>query len=426
MGDAAVSGAFEAFLIELRAVLPHLYDPLELQESPLFALFEVPTTESPIPTLRQILMDAIQALKPGANVPVHSGAWRIFHILRYRYVEQSAQRTVANNLNLSVRQLRRQERDAEEALANYLWTRYGLQRRAEAVFGTGVAAQTGDLAGNGGRPGRERELEWVRASFPSEITDVAETIDSTVKTVDPLIRALNVQVVRQIPDDLPPVTGQRVLLRQAFLSLLTAAIHSVPGGQVRVRAEQQAEGIVVCVDTGSVTGSTSPVEEGDEHLQMARECIGLFGGELVDALPVQGEPSFATALRLPVTKPVRVLAIDDNLDTLQLFQRFLSGTRYQCIAVHDPELALTVAEAKLPEVILLDVMLPGVDGWELLGRLREHPATQGVPVIVSTVMPQEQLALALGAADYLRKPVSREMLLSALDQQVSLQRKGSG
>ena len=86
------------------------------------------------------------------------------------------------------------------------------------------------------------------------------------------------------------------------------------------------------------------------------------------------------------------------------------------LGVRDPTQAVKVAEAATPAAILLDVMLPGVDGWELLGRLREHPQMQEVPVIVCTILPQERVALTLGAAAFLRKPVSREALLAALDQ----------
>ncbi len=78
-----------------------------------------------------------------------------------------------------------------------------------------------------------------------------------------------------------------------------------------------------------------------------------------------------------------------------------------------------MAEEFAPRIILLDVMMPGVHDWEPLGRLREHPATRSVPIIVCTILPQEQLALALGAAGFVRKPVSREALLAALDRQAS-------
>ena len=119
-----------------------------------------------------------------------------------------------------------------------------------------------------------------------------------------------------------------------------------------------------------------------------------------------------TAERLPV------LVIDDNVDTLQLMQRYLSNSRYHFVGASDPEQALALAEELSPAIIVLDVMLPGVDGWELLGRLREHPKTSEIPVIVCTILPQRQLALMLGAAEFIRKPVTRRILLSALDRQV--------
>ncbi|MDI7275566.1 MAG: response regulator, partial [Anaerolineae bacterium] len=121
-------------------------------------------------------------------------------------------------------------------------------------------------------------------------------------------------------------------------------------------------------------------------------------------------------LNLPAAEQAGVLVIDDNADTLQLFQRYLAGSGYPFVGARDPEQAMALAEHLGPSVIVLDVMLPGVDGWELLGRLREHPKTRGIPVVVCTILPQEQLALALGAAAVLRKPVTRTALLEVLDR----------
>ena len=61
---------------------------------------------------------------------------------------------------------------------------------------------------------------------------------------------------------------------------------------------------------------------------------------------------------------------------------------------------------------------PVVDGWEVLARLREHPATYGVPIVVCTILAQEDLAMLLGAADFVRKPINQQSLLSALDRQL--------
>ena len=61
-------------------------------------------------------------------------------------------------------------------------------------------------------------------------------------------------------------------------------------------------------------------------------------------------------------------------------------------------------------------MMPQLDGWELLGRLRQHPRTSYIPIVVHTILPQEELALSLGASAFIQKPVTRQAFLAALDQ----------
>lgn len=158
-----------------------------------------------------------------------------------------------------------------------------------------------------------------------------------------------------------------------------------------------------------------------EHLQMARQFIALLGGTLEIAPVKSGKQPFAATLVLPVAQQVQVLLVDDNADTLRLLQRYLTGTRYQFIGTGDPGQVLPLAEKLSPQIIVMDIMLPGIEGWELLGRLRAHPKTGDVPIIVCTILPQKQLALSLGAAEFLRKPISREALLSALDRQIDPQ-----
>ena len=420
--------ASEEFVRELHRALQYLYDPTELRKSPLLALFAVDMQRHPLSTLGKILTDAIQALKPADNVPLSSNAWRVYHVLTYRYVERTRQKQVAIDLGFSIRQLRRQENEAVHVLADYLWGHYNLETQARHLAATPSQAWTeeqGTLP-NASTPGREQELEWLRESFPSETADVAGVIGAAFRDIAPLMQAAGVQVECRIAEDRPPVTGQLATLRQALLNLLTAAVQSVPGGRVQVAVETDAAGIHVHVQ--AIDGEASSwATNGEimEHLQMTRQLIDLFGGEL-DLVPVQsGAQPFAATLVLSAAEQVPVLVIDDNADTLRLLQRYLAGTRYRFTGARDPEQALLLAEESAPHVIVMDVMLPGIDGWELLGRLREHPHMRAVPIIVCTILPQERMALALGAAAFIRKPVSRETLLATLDQQLDLQAKES-
>jgi len=111
-----------------------------------------------------------------------------------------------------------------------------------------------------------------------------------------------------------------------------------------------------------------------------------------------------------------VLAIDDNPDILQLLQRYVSGTRYQVIGAQEVGRAFELLESRAPRIIVLDVMMPRMDGWELLRKLRGHSAARRLPIVVCTIMNQPELAYALGANAFLRKPVTQAAFLEILDR----------
>ena len=127
---------------------------------------------------------------------------------------------------------------------------------------------------------------------------------------------------------------------------------------------------------------------------MAQHLAELCGGRLV-AGPAN-EP-FEVSLTFPALGQLPVLAIDDNVGTLNLLQRYTAGTRYRLVGIQDPEQALRVAEQLHPQIVVLDVMMPRLDGWEVLGRLLQHPVVGQLPIVVCTILAQEELALALGA-----------------------------
>jgi CheY-like chemotaxis protein len=144
----------------------------------------------------------------------------------------------------------------------------------------------------------------------------------------------------------------------------------------------------------------------------------MSGGSFEATATGNEEAPFTASITLPTAEQTPVLVIDDNDDTLRLLERYLTGSSYRFVGTSDPREGLRLAEQLDSAVIVLDIMTPKMDGWELLGRLREHPGTRGFPVIVCTILPQEQLAFTLGAAEFIHKPVTRGELLSALDRQV--------
>ncbi len=414
MADPKVNVAAASLVRQLHRALLDLYDPGELARSPLLELFSIAEQADPSAALRRLLLEGIEGLKPPDSLPPQANAWRTYRILMHRYVQQIAQREIAASLGFSVRQLQRHEQVALQALADYLWARHGLELKARTPaesMGKAPAATSGATS---------REMQRLRTSFGSEAVSIAELVRSGLKTVTPLLAAARVEVTSTLPEGLPRLAVQTIPMRQALVSLLTVAAHCAPGGRVEISA--LGEPFQVRVLIRSAVSGGPPLSLGAEdsdNLAMARQLVALSGGSLELASQARAEALFAATLVLPAAQQLGVLVIDDNVDALQLCERYLEGTRYSFVGARDPEQALALARDLVPKAIVLDVMLPGMDGWDVLGRLREHPATRKVPVIVSTILPHGQLALTLGAAAFLRKPVSREALLEALDAQVA-------
>ena len=413
MAEAKDSPASEAVVGDLRRALLDLYDPAKLAKNPLRELLSVGRQPDPASALRRILVLGIEALQPDGSVPPQADAWRIYRVLKYRYVELIPQREIAASLALSVRQLRRHEATALQVLANHLWRYHGLQLKAN------MAAHREEQATTAGAGVHGDELQWLRTSFPSEATSIAELIEAALKTVAPMLEAARVRVESELLKTLPRLAVHTITMRQALVGILNAAGRCVPRGRIEVATA--AESNYINIRIVAVKGRASPLplsREDSESLEMARELAALSGGSLALSLETGPEVPFQATLVLPVAQQLGVLVADDNVDTRRLFQRYLEGSRYAFVGAHEPQQALALAMELAPKVIVLDVMLPGMDGWELLGRLREHPATCHIPIIVCTILCQERLALTLGAAAFLRKPVSRGALLEALDDVV--------
>jgi CheY-like chemotaxis protein/signal transduction histidine kinase len=444
-----------ALVRELRRVLPNLYNPGLVRRSELIGLLGLEQRRDAPSALQHLLAEAIEALEPRPDVPVGSSAWRVYQVLRARYVDQFCQDEVARDLFLSPRQLRRLEQQAVAVLADHLWVAYGLESQratlenlwrasiaaseassieattdealteampAEGASGDAPTASDDAASGDGkasvaAEPsGQAEELAWLERNVPSRPIDCHELIASVVNTARPLFDSLGVTLAVDAPVELPPLTVQPTAVRQALLHSLTLAARYAPGEQVALAVSllspQFSIAIRISVSApppGSSVGSLPT----DEELEMVRKVLALSRGALQTA--ADGE-QFIVTITLPTVEQLPVLVVDDNADTLRLVERLLVGSPYRCISAAHPREALALAEQVEPCAVLLDVMLPDMDGWELLGRLRAHPRTQHVPIIVCTILPQAQLALSLGASDFLSKPIRREVLLSTLDR----------
>ena len=111
-----------------------------------------------------------------------------------------------------------------------------------------------------------------------------------------------------------------------------------------------------------------------------------------------------------------VLVIDDDADQRALMTRFLHREGFGARAAGDGAAGLEMARALRPRAILLDVMMPGLDGWSVLSALKADPELRDIPVVMVTFVDQRGMAQALGAADYVLKPVRWERFKAVMDR----------
>jgi CheY-like chemotaxis protein/anti-sigma regulatory factor (Ser/Thr protein kinase) len=111
-----------------------------------------------------------------------------------------------------------------------------------------------------------------------------------------------------------------------------------------------------------------------------------------------------------------VLVIDDDAAVRDLMQRFLAKEGFRVVTASGGEEGLRRARELRPDAITLDVMMPGMDGWAVLSALKADPDVADIPVVMLTIVDDKNLGYALGASDYLTKPIDRERLVTVLKQ----------
>ncbi len=111
-----------------------------------------------------------------------------------------------------------------------------------------------------------------------------------------------------------------------------------------------------------------------------------------------------------------VLVVEDDPHSFELISTYLGEAGYQVVHAADGEEAMKAARSIHPAIITLDIILPDKDGWKILQELKDSPDTRDIPVLITSVLQDEETGFALGAADYIVKPVSRRDLLERLER----------
>jgi PAS domain S-box-containing protein len=293
------------------------------------------------------------------------------------------------------------------------------------------------------------KIEAGRMEIVREDVSIASAFGEVLSALQPLADKKSQRLTQQAEPGLY-VSADVTRFKQILMNLVGNAIKFTPeagriemvarqvGGQVRLEVRDNGPGIVPeeqqrifeafvrLSQTGNATEGTGL------GLAITSRLVELHGSKLeIDSKPSKGtcfyfslsllamvpeEPTRNTAATPKAVKAPRILVVEDNAATGQLIQSQLTSSGYEILRCDQPERAAEMAAEHQPDAITLDLLMKPVHGLEVLLLLKNDPRTSKIPVIVVTIMDQPGVGTALGADEYLVKPVDKATLLAAVER----------
>jgi CheY-like chemotaxis protein len=399
---ASVTVTAEEFEQQVRDCLAHLYDYGYLRDHPLVQLLVSDQSgAAQVQSFRQIVTEAIEHLRPDMGATFHSKQARIYNILMLRYIDQQLPQDVMLQLALSERQFYRDHPKAITTLSHILW---------EHVTGVAVTPPPTEPA----PADISVESEVQRVQTEQSQIDITALLQGAITATQSLAGQHHVHVTLALEEELPQQGIHGSVLRQAVLLIMSQLIVRFEGGGQLVLNGELMEH--QCRISFTLIGETDDAQTLGEGLAQNKSLRALI--ESMDAeLNCESINEESVRITLDVAQRQQtVLLVDDNPGMIDLFNRYLAGQSYHILVAPDGEQAIQLARQTRPGLIILDVMLPGKDGWEVLQNLKNHPTTRHIPVLICSVLDATDLAMSLGADAYLKKPPSQTEFLDVLTQ----------
>jgi PAS domain S-box-containing protein len=301
------------------------------------------------------------------------------------------------------------------------------------------------------------KIEAGRLELHIEEVDVGALIQDVATTAEALAARNGNRLEVRCPADVGTIHTEPIRVRQIILNLLSNACKFTEKGEVTLTVERDrpdgawftftvadsgigmtAEQMAKVFEEFSQADSSTTRRYGGTGLGLAisRRLCHLLGGSIaVDStpgvgstftvrLPAAAPQSAAVAPSVPAEPTVqgpqgdrrtgKILVIDDEQTVRDLMRRFLAREGFDVVTAHDGEEGLALARQLHPALITLDVLMPGLDGWSVLQALKADPELAEIPVVMLTIVDEKNKGYALGASEYVTKPIDRERLRALL------------
>jgi CheY-like chemotaxis protein len=385
----------DQFLELTKSALEHGYDLTYLENHP-FALRvkrkDNMAGETRGQLLQKDLSRAIDVLDSDQVRSSGSSPSRRHNVMRLRYLKHLTIPNISYELGMSERQIHRDLRQGEEDLATILWSWY---MEEERVLDAEDLKQDESLT---------LEIEQLQTNF--QRTDIGRLVSAAVSSIEQLSSKRNIEIVVNVPLEPVMISTDPVVAKHVLINLFSTAVQKSDSAQVHLLLKSSDERAVLTLRfTGIRESSDSLIND------ITAQILHRLKWETHQN--VSQDSARFVEISFGKNMPT-VLVIDDYEGLSRLLKRYLVGYPCRVLAATNGASGLSLARDVQPDAVILDVMMPDMDGWEVLQRLRNHPATQHTAVIICSVFDDPELAYALGASSFLSKPVKREDIIKAL------------
>lgn len=291
------------------------------------------------------------------------------------------------------------------------------------------------------------KMEAGRVEWKREPIDPAELVKRAAAASTGLFAESKIQLVTEVDTDLPTITGDFDRLLQVLINLISNSAKFTERGTVTVSARSTAEGVAFCVrDTGAgiPVGDRVAIFErfrqgGDAlvnkpkgtglGLPISQQIVTAHGGKIevaseigvgsafsfvlsaTDRPAVAHSPSLVVSrvgarvkAALPVPTGKQILVVDDNANLRELLRQQLVELGYNVLQAAGGLEGVRVARLAHPDLIILDIMMPDVNGFDVAAMLKSDPNTSAIPIVVLTIVEDAERGYRIGVDSYVRKP----------------------
>lgn len=293
------------------------------------------------------------------------------------------------------------------------------------------------------------KIDAGKMELQIEEINLVDVINSAITNTSGLVKDKPIELIQKIPANLPLVKADEIRISQVLINLISNAVKFTEKGSITVEAsvskspQNEPEILVSVSDTGigispedqaKLFQRFSQVDDSPTRktggtglgLSICRSLIELHGGRigLKSSEVGKGSVFFFT---LPLTEYIPaydlsqppqatnvILSIDDDAQVISLYDRFLKTQGFEVIPLTDPLEAVQKVKEIKPFAITLDVMMPQKDGWQVLKELKQDPDTRNIPILICSILQEEEKGYNLGASEYLVKPFLQDDLINAI------------